>query len=205
MGTVDMQLDKVKLRRTLIKQRQLMSVTEWRDKSDRICQQLQASAIFNQVKTILAYFSFRQEPDISPLFANTRYQWGFPRCVGNSLSWHLWQVGDLVEINSYGIKEPHPDAPRIDPREVDLILVPSVAGDRQGYRLGYGGGYYDRLLGSSEWANKPTVGIVFDFAYLPQLPSQKWDIPLQAIATETKFIIYSREQGTGNRVERFCK
>ncbi|MCC5639550.1 5-formyltetrahydrofolate cyclo-ligase [Nostoc sp. CHAB 5844] len=190
MDTVDIQLDKVKLRRTLLKKRQSISFSEWREKSDRICTQLQASILSTQTKTILAYFSFRQEPDLSPLFADTKYQWGFPRCVGNSLSWHIWTSADSVQINSYGISEPHPDAPTIDPSEVDLILVPSVACDRQGYRLGYGGGYYDRLLSSPEWANKPTVGILFDFAFLPQLPTEKWDKPLQAISTETKFIIY---------------
>jgi 5-formyltetrahydrofolate cyclo-ligase len=190
MDTVDIQLDKVKLRRTLLKKRQSMSVQEWREKSDRICTQLETFILSTQAKTILAYFSFRQEPDLSPLFADTKYQWGFPRCIDDSLSWHLWTDGDAVQINKYGISEPNFNAPTINPSEVDLILVPSVACDRQGYRLGYGGGYYDRLLSSPEWANKPTIGIVFDFAYLPQLPKEKWDKPLQAIATETKFIIY---------------
>ncbi|OCQ89658.1 5-formyltetrahydrofolate cyclo-ligase [Nostoc sp. MBR 210] len=185
MDTVDIQLDKVKLRRTLLKKRQLMSVEEWREKSDRICTMLQTLIHYDEAKTILAYFSFRQEPDLSPLFANTKYQWGFPRCVGNSLSWYVWQPGDSLQINSYGISEPHPDAPTIDPSEIDLILVPSVACDRQGYRLGYGGGYYDRLLSSPEWANKPTVGIVFDFAYLQQLPSAPWDKPLKTVVSET--------------------
>ncbi|MBU7583901.1 MAG: 5-formyltetrahydrofolate cyclo-ligase [Nostoc sp. TH1S01] len=190
MDKVDIQLNKAKLRRTFIKKRQLMSVEEWREKSDRICTTLQTLIHYDEAKTILAYFSFRQEPDLSPLFANTKYQWGFPRCVGNHLSWHVWKAGDSLQINSYGISEPHPNTPTIDPREVDLILVPSVACDRQGYRLGYGGGYYDRLLSSPEWVNKPTIGIVFDFAYLPQLPIEKWDKPLQAISTETKLVIY---------------
>jgi len=190
MDTVDIPLDKVKLRRRLLKKRQSMSVQEWREKSDRICTQLQSLILFQQAKTVLAYFSFRQEPDLSPLFADTQYRWGFPRCIDSSMSWHIWTSEDSVQINNYGISEPHLHAPTIDPSEVDLILVPSVACDRQGYRLGYGGGYYDRLLSSPEWANIPTIGIVFDFAYLPQLPVEQWDKPLQAISTETKFIIY---------------
>jgi 5-formyltetrahydrofolate cyclo-ligase len=60
-----------------------------------------------------------------------------------------------------------------------------VACDRQGYRLGYGGGYYDRLLSSPAWSKIPTIGVVFDFAYFPQLPFDNWDKPLQAIVSET--------------------
>ncbi|MDZ8109306.1 MAG: 5-formyltetrahydrofolate cyclo-ligase [Nostoc sp. DedQUE12a] len=185
MDAVNHQLNKAQLRRILLKKRQSMSVGEWREKSDRICFHLQNSTLFNQAKTILAYFSFRQEPDLSPLFTNTKYRWGFPRCVNQSLSWHIWQTDDSVQSGAYGITEPHPDAPTLDPKEVDLILTPSVACDYQGYRLGYGGGYYDRLLSSPEWLAKPTIGIVFDFAYLPQLPIEPWDKPLKNILTET--------------------
>jgi 5-formyltetrahydrofolate cyclo-ligase len=70
---------------------------------------------------------------------------------------------------------------------VDLILVPAVACDRQGTRLGYGGGYYDRLLSDPAWTNIPTVGVVFDFAYLTYLVADPWDIPLRAICTEHGF------------------
>ena len=163
-----------------------MPQEEWRHKSDRIVTQLQeASSLFTSAQTILAYFSFRGEPDLSPLFKETRHRWGFPRCVGDSLSWHIWRPGDTLQTGAYGILEPDPDAPTLQPAEVDLIFVPAVACDYQGYRLGYGGGYYDRLLSSVEWATKPTIGIVFDFAYVPQLPVDPWDKPLQAVCTET--------------------
>ncbi|MFQ4146755.1 5-formyltetrahydrofolate cyclo-ligase [Chlorogloeopsis sp. ULAP02] len=177
-------MEKTQLRRSLLKKRQLMSVTEWKQKSDRICTHLLTSTLFTQAKTILAYFSFRQEPDLSFLFGNSKI-WGFPRCVGDSLYWHIWTPKESLQIGAYGINEPHPHAPTIDSTEVDLILVPSVACDYQGYRLGYGGGYYDRLLAAPEWANKTTIGIVFDFAYLPQLPIESWDKPLGAVCTET--------------------
>ncbi|MEA5580493.1 5-formyltetrahydrofolate cyclo-ligase [Nodularia harveyana UHCC-0300] len=181
-------MGKVDLRRTLIGKRQSMSMGEWRERSDRICRQLQSYPLFSQAKTVLAYFSFRQEPDLSPLFTDTSYNWGFPRCVGDSLSWHLWQPQDPLHIGAYGILEPDIHAPVIQPAAVDVILVPCVACDYQRYRLGYGGGYYDRLLSSSPWADKPTIGIVFDFAYLSEVPIDTWDQPLKSVITEKYYI-----------------
>ncbi|MGE5656810.1 MAG: 5-formyltetrahydrofolate cyclo-ligase [Actinomycetota bacterium] len=177
-------LNKAELRRSLLKTRQSLSPTDWRAKSDRICTHLQASPLFTQAQTILAYISFRQEPDLSPLFSH-KQRWGLPRCVGNSLAWHLWTPGNPLQKGAYGILEPHPEAPTLEPFQVDLILVPAVACDTRGYRLGYGGGFYDRMLSSPAWASKLTLGIVFEFAYLQQqLPLEEWDQPLQGICSE---------------------
>lgn len=184
MKKFDSQLNKTELRRYLLQTRQSQTVEEWKQKSDRIVSQLQNSVIFNQATTVLAYFSFRQEPDLSSLFNDSQRRWGFPRCIGKSLSWHFWNCDDELISGKYGISEPHPDADMISPDEVDLIIVPCVGCDRQGYRLGYGGGYYDRLLSSPEWSQIPTIGIVFDFAYLPQLPIESWDKPLKSVVTE---------------------
>jgi 5-formyltetrahydrofolate cyclo-ligase len=177
-------MNKPELRRELLKIRQAQTLQEWRGKSSSICSHLVASAQFAQAKTILAYFSFRQEPDLSSLFTDTRYRWGFPRCLEKNLSWHIWKPGDKLETGAYGIIEPSSNAPIIEPSEVDLILVPSVACDYQGYRLGYGGGYYDRMLNSPQWLTKATIGIVFGYAYLPQLPISSWDKKLNMVCHE---------------------
>lgn len=176
---------KIQLRQLLLQQRRSLSVSVWREKSDRLCDNLQSLPQFIEAKTILAYFSFRQEPDLSTLFVNfSDKKWGFPRCVDRSLVWHSWRSGDPLQKGAYGIQEPDPNLPILQPDEVDLILVPAVACDRQRYRLGYGGGFYDRLLSQPEWANKPTIGIIFDFAYLPQLPIEPWDRRLHGICTD---------------------
>ena len=176
-------MNKKQLRSKLIKQRKLLSKETWRTKSDRICYHLQSLPLFTQAKTILAYCSFCQEPDLTPLF-NSNKTWGLPRCVGKSLVWHLWQPGDILQEDKYGILSPDPDSPQIGAQDVDLILVPTVACDRHFYRLGYGGGFYDRLLSSPQWENKPTIGIVFEFAFVEQLPVDDWDQPLGGICTE---------------------
>jgi 5-formyltetrahydrofolate cyclo-ligase len=180
-------MKKPELRRELLKIRQAQAPQVWKEKSSSICSHLSTSPQFAQAKTILAYLSFRQEPDLSPLYTNTSYRWGFPRCVEKNLSWHIWKPGDKLERGAYGIIEPSADAPIIDNSEVDLILVPSVACDYQGYRLGYGGGYYDRMLSSPQWLTKPTIGIVFTYAYLPQLPINNWDKKLHMICHEEGF------------------
>ncbi|HAX79683.1 MAG TPA: 5-formyltetrahydrofolate cyclo-ligase [Cyanobacteria bacterium UBA11372] len=181
-------MDKVQLRSKLLKTRRAMSVEEWREKSSRIASHLLSSLLFTQAKTILAYSSFRQEPDLSSLFAEPK-QWGLPRVEGKSLVWHRWKAGELLLTGAYGIFEPDANSPILEAEEVDLILVPAVACDRLGYRLGYGGGYYDRLLSSPEWSSKFTIGIVFDFACLPELPVDEWDRRLNGVCTETGLII----------------
>lgn len=180
--------NKAQLRHEILQIRRSMSAEDWRERSDRISSHLQASPRFQQAKTVLAYVSFRQEPDLSRLFAETSKEgtkiWGFPRCVEKSLIWHQWKPGELLQTGAYGIWEPHADLPKISPAQVDLILVPAVACDRRGYRLGYGGGYYDRMLSRPEWQSIPTVGILFNFAFFNELPVEDWDRPLNAICTE---------------------
>lgn len=188
-------MDKVSLRRSLLKIRQTLPKSEWQEKSDRICTHVKSSPLFKEAKTILAYFSFRQEPDLKPLFVNPSLRWGFPRCVGNELSWHLWQAGDHLETNQFGILEPLADSPTLEPHQVDLILLPSVACDVRGYRLGYGGGFYDRLLALPEWSNKLTIGIVFEFTYLVELPIDEWDRSLTGVCTETGLKIINKHSG----------
>ncbi|HBK99569.1 MAG TPA: 5-formyltetrahydrofolate cyclo-ligase [Microcoleaceae bacterium UBA10368] len=184
MNTPEPSLTKTELRRSLLQTRKSLSPEAWREKSDRICNHLQNSPLFTQAKTILAYFSFRQEPDLSPLFT-TPQKWGFPRCVGKDLSWHIWQPGDALHTGIYGILEPLPDAPKIDQSEVDLILIPALGCDLRGYRLGYGGGYYDRMLSKAEWESKVAIGMIFEFALIAQLPVDSWDQPLHGICTES--------------------
>lgn len=180
------QLDKSALRRAILQQRQSLSPAQWQVKSNQICDRLKSIILFQKAQTILAYFTVRQEPDLTPLF-NLDKNWAFPRCFGKSLVWHLWQPGTELNTGKYGILEPCENSTTVDPATADLILVPTVACDAQGYRLGYGGGFYDRLLSYEQNLNVPTIGIVFDFAYGVQLAKDPWDMKLNFVCTETKF------------------
>lgn len=176
---------KASLRQKLLRSRLSLSPKTWQEKSQQLCQNLLSTKIVQEAHTILAYFSFRQEPDLSVLFTQSQARLGFPRCVGKSLFWHGWQPGEEQQKGHFGILEPHSDSVQLQPEEVDLILVPAVACDQQGYRLGYGGGFYDRMLSDSVWQNIPTIGIVFDFAHVVQLPIDPWDYALDGVCTET--------------------
>ncbi len=177
---------KAELRRHFLQLRQALPAEEWQDRSDRLVQHLQASSLFAQATTVLAYFSIRQEPDLKALWRLDNQPsnkiWGFPRCVGKTLVWHRWHPSDPIQAGAYGILEPAATLPILT--KADLILVPAVACDRRGYRLGYGGGFYDRLLSDPAWAGTPTIGITFASAHRERLPQDSWDQPLTAICTE---------------------
>ncbi|MEB3288927.1 MAG: 5-formyltetrahydrofolate cyclo-ligase [Leptolyngbya sp.] len=181
---------KSNLRRRLLQARQKIPHHVWRQKSDRICEHLLQWDYFRRCRVILAYISFRQEPDLSPLTQHHQH-WGLPRCVGNDLQWHQWASHGHWPLakGSYGILEPQPESPPVEASLVDLILVPAVACDVKGYRLGYGAGYYDRMLSQPCWRSVPTVGIVFEYARLPSLPRDVWDRPLTRLCSESGFFV----------------
>lgn len=176
-------MNKSSLRKIFLQKRQSLSQADWQRKSDQICEHLTSSSLFRSANTILSFCSFRQEPDLSSLLSVSK-TWGLPRCVDRSLVWHEWTPQIELQKGAFGIVEPSPNSPIIAPERVDLILVPCVACDRNGYRLGYGGGFYDRLLAQPEW-NKPTIAILFEFAIIEDFEIDSWDKPLTAICTET--------------------
>ena len=179
--------NKTVLRHQFIQQRRDLPLHLWRESSDRICTHLQNCPQFTTAKTILAYQSHQQEPDLTYLFDNCDKIWGLPRCLEKDLIWHRWQPSEALLNGAYGILEPLPDSPILEPSDIDLMLVPAVAIDRRGYRLGYGGGYYDRLRADPQWQQIPTIGIIFDFARMDELSIDPWDLKIDAICTEVGY------------------
>ena len=176
-------MEKRQLRQKLLHQRRSLPQVQWQAQSVRLCEHLKTLAVVQDAKTIGAFFSANQEPDLSTLFALPKH-WGFPLCVGQHLHWLAWQPGEASRTGEYGILTPELDAPRLQPEQFDLLLVPAVAGDHQGYRLGYGGGYYDRLFSQPAWQEVPRLGITFAAMFIKELPHDPWDIPLNGFCTE---------------------
>jgi 5-formyltetrahydrofolate cyclo-ligase len=180
-----MSFEKPTLRRQWLADRAAIAPADWQRWSEQICQNLRQLPIYQQAKTILAYSSYRQEPDLSGLFDDRQKVWGLPRCVDRDLVWHRFDSRvNTLQPGAFGILEPLSDWPQLVASAVDLILVPCVACDGRGYRLGYGGGFYDRLLADPGWAPIPTIGITFSAMWVDNLPVDPWDRPLSMVCTE---------------------
>ena len=91
----------------------------------------------------------------------------------------IW-IEDLtqVEKSSFGIPEPIADTPVADDKTA-LVLMPGMAFDPQGRRIGYGGGYYDKFLAAEP--DHPTVALCFDFQMVEQLPVEEFDVPVELV------------------------
>ena len=109
----------------------------------------------------------------------------YPRCLdARRMALHAVSSVDALRPGRYGIREPDADAcPVHAPGAVDAALIPGLAWDRAGQRLGRGAGYYDRLLGDEAWRGF-RCGLFFAAQEVPSIPHDAWDAPLDAVVTE---------------------
>jgi len=134
-----------------------------------------------QVQHILFYSAFGSELDpgsLQSLYPATYY---LPRASTYQLEVHPLPCR-LVK-HKYGFWEPVADAPRVEPSLLEVVLVPGLAFDPRGRRLGYGQGFYDRFLAQLR-PQTLTVGLVPEALVVPELPQDSWDVPVQFLATE---------------------
>jgi len=103
----------------------------------------------------------------------------WPRVAGECLTLHACAADDLVP-GSFGLLEPPADAPIVALSVIDVALVPGLAFDARGYRVGYGKGYYDRLLADAP-ATLLTIGLCFTETYYPEIAHDDFDIPVARV------------------------
>ncbi len=150
--------------------------------SQAVCDHLSSWPPFQQARTVLTFLAFRNEIDLGQLFERwADKHWLVPRVVEGAklapdqrpyLVLHPYNSRQLVR-HRFGMLEPDPSLPNADPSEVEIVLVPGVAFDRQGGRLGYGGGFYDRLLPLAGQSIR--VGVTYDVLVLDEIPMAPWD------------------------------
>lgn len=149
--------------------------------------------VFMKGAIVAGYAAIGSEADPFPLMAalaNQGHALCLPRTEGKALTFRAWKPGDPLIVGRMNI--PEPDA-KAKERRPDLLLVPLLAFDRHGYRLGYGGGYYDRYL--SENRAKLTIraiGIAYAGQAVDELPHGETDEPLDAVVTEDRVIRFER-------------
>jgi 5-formyltetrahydrofolate cyclo-ligase len=152
--------------------------------SQAICAQLETWPVFQRAEVILGYMPMRGEVDLTSLMVrHPQKRWVLPRIIpeeNHRMVFHSYLPGRLVR-HPYGMAEPAADLPIIPASEVQLALVPGLAFDKQGRRLGYGGGYFDRFLGDFCGVS---VGVVFQALLLDQLPFGEHDVAVMWIVTE---------------------
>jgi len=159
--------------------------------SREICNHIENREIFRQVDTIQAYLPMRSEVNLAPLLEKyPRKHWVIPRILlEGRMVFHTYDPDQLIR-HSFGMLEPEPHLPTVAPETIDLALVPGLAFDRNGWRLGYGGGYFDRFLNDFRGVS---VGITFKALLLDSLPHEAYDIPVAYVVTEEGFLQCARE------------
>ena len=155
--------------------------------SKSLCDGIAMLKDYEDADILLLYFPTRSEPDLTALAEiawRDGKQLAFPISRTDSLTLDFRIVSSLDEMSSgaYGISEPRENAPRAALTERTLCVVPALAVDRDGYRLGYGKGYYDRFL--SSFVGRSLVAIHSSLV-CERLPRNDTDIPLYTIITET--------------------
>lgn len=157
--------------------------------ASRVFERLESSAAFQMAEKILLYHSLPDELDTRRFLSKWKdlKKFFLPRVNGVNLELLPYDETSL-EIGSFYIEEPTGDD--IHPvEEIEVIIVPGVAFDRKGRRLGRGKGFYDRLL---ETAKATKIGIGYEFQLVDELPSEPHDIPMDMVITEYSTIIVKK-------------
>ena len=160
----------------------------------RIADGITSLASFAAARTVLVTLPFRSEWD-TRVVARRALAAGkvvaSPRVDAVARMLTLHRIADLardVEPGYRGIPEPRPECSGVEPATIDWVLVPGVAFDGAGRRLGYGGGYYDRLLPLLA-AGVPRVAGAFDVQVVPDVPCGPHDLVVDCVVTETRLVV----------------
>ncbi|MEN8177136.1 MAG: 5-formyltetrahydrofolate cyclo-ligase [Pseudomonadota bacterium] len=193
------------LRKTIRNRRRQLSRQTLKIHSNLMVRQANACYPLQNSRRIAFYFANDGEMDPAPLveralLAGKRCYFPVLRCrPAKSLWFAAHKKHQQLIPNRFGIPEPATSHRQITtPWGLDLIILPLVAFDLSGNRLGMGGGYYDRTLSfknkRSHWKGPKLIGIAHDIQCVDSLPVNDWDIPLDAVITEKKLYQFSNTQ-----------
>lgn len=171
--------------------RRSMEPSVKKDYDKRICDRFLNLASYRFADTLLLYAPLSDEIDIYPIAEDALKRGktvAFPRCDNDAhtMTYHIVSELSQLKEGSYGIMEPDPSLPVYNPerskKENSVCFVPALVFDKEGYRLGYGKGYYDRYLSRSYKGSR--MGVGYSFCLVDTLPRGRFDTAVDFLVTE---------------------
>ena len=191
-GRPSLKIQKNELRAKYMELRKAIPQDRKREADSAICRRVAASVSFRFAETVMLYSALPTEIDMSEL-ARLALSQGkrvvFPRCIPDTPLMNFHEVTDLsaLQSGSFSIMEPRESAPIWTPMPADkaICIIPGVIFDRDGHRVGYGKGYYDRYLSDK---NIQRIGVIYDDFVLRSLPHGRYDLAVDLIVTEKRLL-----------------
>ena len=177
--------EKTELRRQARAARDRLTEEYRRLASRQICDVILSSDLYREAKTLRLFAAIGSEADLSAVALQALAEGkkvSYPCISGGELIFRrVSDLSDLKPAGKYQIPEPSPDLPAEDDSSA-LVLVPGLLFDRRGFRIGYGGGYYDRYLSARRERGLFTAGVCFSSQFTEEpLPCETEDIPVEAL------------------------
>lgn len=174
-------MNKTELRKYIRERKRAMTESEIREKSALLGRMLAACPLYQNARTVYGYLPYNQEVRTVPMLEQALRDGkrvAVPKVYGDTMRFIYLTDLSAVEKGYSGIPEPVADSPVAADRTA-LVLMPGLAFDREGRRIGYGGGFYDRFLSAEP--EHPTLALCYDFQMLPHVETEAFDIPVDMV------------------------
>ncbi len=174
-------MNKQELRRSIREQKRAMSEAEIIRRSEILAEKFAQCQAYKAAGTVYGYLPYNQEVRTVPMLRRALEEGkrvAVPKVYGDDMRFICLDDLSKVTRGYAGIPEPIEDGP-VAQDETALVLMPGLAFDREGHRIGYGGGFYDKFLAREP--HHPTVALCYDFQVLDHLETEKFDIPVDLV------------------------
>lgn len=174
-------MNKQELRRAIRERKRAMTEEEIVERSNALAEKFYNSPAYQAASTIYGYLPYNQEVRTVPMLQRALDEGkrvAVPKVYGEEM--RFIYLEDLTQVSKgyAGIPEPIADAPVADDKRA-LVLMPGLAFDPQGHRIGYGGGFYDRFL--AQEPHHPTLALCYEFQMQAHLDTEEFDIPVDTV------------------------
>lgn len=174
-------MDKRELRRQIREQKRAMTPEEIESASQKLKEIFLETEQYRVAKTVYGYLPYNQEVRTVPILEQALAdgkQVAVPKVYGDEMRFIYLNDLTRVAVSDFGIPEPVEDGPVADDPTA-LVLMPGLAFDKEGHRIGYGGGFYDKFL--AEEPEHPTIALCYTFQVVNELPTEEFDIPVDQV------------------------